>query len=82
MSLQFLLVAVVIGWIAGSFANYAADYLPLRCMGSNFGVMSPRSLLHNWTFFLLITRCATRKSYMAYVPYLSPGALFVMWWSW
>lgn len=32
--------------------------------------------------FLLATRRATRKSTMAYAPYLSLGALFVMWWYW
>ena len=32
--------------------------------------------------FLLATRRATRKSTMAYAPYLSLGALFAMWWYW
>jgi Flp pilus assembly protein protease CpaA len=32
--------------------------------------------------FLLATRRATRKSYMAYAPYLALGALVVMWWNW
>lgn len=32
--------------------------------------------------FLLVTRRATRKSTMAYAPYLSLGALFTMWWYW
>lgn len=31
---------------------------------------------------LLATRRATRKSTMAYAPYLALGALFVMWWNW
>jgi leader peptidase (prepilin peptidase)/N-methyltransferase len=32
--------------------------------------------------FLLVTRRATRKSYMAYAPYLALGTLFVLWWTW
>jgi leader peptidase (prepilin peptidase)/N-methyltransferase len=32
--------------------------------------------------FLLVTHRATRKSYMAYAPYLALGTLFVMWWTW
>jgi leader peptidase (prepilin peptidase)/N-methyltransferase len=31
---------------------------------------------------LLATRRATRKSTMAYAPYLALGALFTMWWYW
>jgi leader peptidase (prepilin peptidase)/N-methyltransferase len=32
--------------------------------------------------YLLATRRATRRSYMAYAPYLALGALFAMWWYW
>jgi prepilin signal peptidase PulO-like enzyme (type II secretory pathway) len=32
--------------------------------------------------YLLVTRRATRRSYMAYAPYLALGALFAMWWYW
>jgi prepilin signal peptidase PulO-like enzyme (type II secretory pathway) len=31
---------------------------------------------------LLALRCATRKSYMAYAPYLAMGALIALWQSW
>jgi leader peptidase (prepilin peptidase)/N-methyltransferase len=32
--------------------------------------------------FLLAARRATRRSTMAYAPYLALGALFALWWSW